>query len=97
MRFRPFGLDLRAEETELGDTTLGVPSTTMKSPGLKFRIERSMKPAIAFPSSVVDESATAAVTRIPRRLINWPRGASSIGSSRIRMMTKIETIRPTMS
>ena len=64
----------------------------MKSPALKLRMERSMNPAIALPSSVVEERATAAVTRIPSRLISCPRGSLSIGSSKISNTTKMPVI-----
>jgi len=57
----------------------------MKSPGRKFRIDRSINPAMAFPINVVEDNAIAAVTRRPSKLSNCPRSASPIGNWRMTM------------
>ena len=51
----------------------------MKSPGRAFFTALSMMPAMILPINVVDDSAIAALRRIPIRLNSWPRRALLIG------------------
>ncbi len=66
-------------------------ATVMKSPGRKLLITRSMIPAIALPTNVVDDNAIAALSTIPTRLRSCPRRPSLSGKLTMKTRVPIST------